>query len=418
MTATRHLMVDEYWNMTSAVQAEKLSKERLARLPGVPGFSFLAAAHGVFVFDKLARLVSESGVDLDAPASVPKVEGLIPLAWVCPEEAVCVWGVRPDGYVAKPMSGNTGWQITHETLGASVPTTFENAVVAHLALSKILLGEIIEGVGEFTCLGQPLKGLGHTLDELPSMPLTDLPGKPSSSLGWLAHCQWMPGHSLIEKDFFGRLLHATDTWGRRFGQLEEFVRDRMAAVSEFLKSVRIPRIEDQSWSLDQDEQDDAQAHLAYYPEVQTSLEIFWGLYDDYAHAQGFRRAIPYRCEGFLLYVLAHLGNPDTAPHDLQTKGTVIAFNLLNGLGLDEALAEANIVMRYHANLRAQCLYVDRVMSYLARTEKRKAEGQSFLKDVPVVSAGGKIASGTNLFDAARATYPVKYAVQSAGVIRI
>lgn len=417
MTAARHVMVDEFWMVASVVQTQKLSKERLGRLPGVPGFSFLATVHGVFVFDKLARLASDSGVDLDTAAAGAQVKALVPQAWVCQEEAVSVWEVRPDGYVAKPLNGNKGWQITHEALGASIPITFENAVVANLALAKMLAGEIIECVGDFTCLGQPLKGMGHTLDELPSMPLTDLPGRPSSSLGWLTHSQWMPGHSLIEKDFIDGLVHTTDTWGRRFGQLEEFVRDRMAAVSAFLSNVRIPRIEDQSWNLDQDEQDDAQAHLAYYPEVRTSLEIFWGLYDDYAHTRGFRRAIPYRCEGFLLYVLAHLGNPDTAPHDLEAKGTVIAFNLLKGLGLDEALAEANTVMRYHASLRAQCLYVDRVMSYLGRTAKRKADGQSFLKDVAVISAGGRIASAIDPFEAARAAYPVKYATQSTGVIR-
>lgn len=390
MITTKRVMVDE----GSLMLAQQYSLDRvrlnLRNIPGIPNASYLTSDTRVFVFEKLVRLVIDA--DLDLKNDVARVLDLAAMAWVCPEEAVRVWGATPVGYRIEACEKDRGWQIRHDAFSGVVPLTFLSMTEAQTALSKMLMGSTVGDGGNMVCTGQPLILAQDAMPDLGTMPNLPLPGlKATVQHGWLKHAAWLAGHSLIDRSVYDQTCEAERQWREVIGQLDAFVNANHSDLLAIISKQRLIFEGDLPYPLDSDDEAEAQEMAELYPElVGTSTAWLWHKASDFSSAQGWRSLIKMRDDRFISFLLGMVAVPCCSHYAAEQVGISVAYFLLQGDDLDGAGKRAKELYNYSSNLSARSMYIQRAMQHIKHDAERKSRCEAIRVSRPVREVGQQI----------------------------
>jgi len=390
MSSSKVVIVDEY----SLLLAEQNQKDRVRHVlratAGIPNAAYLVSKTRVFVFEKLVKLVMDSG--LDPAKETIGVLNLVPLAWVCPEEAVRQWAVQPVGYRLETIGQSKAWQIRHEAFGAIIPQSYLSIHSARTAMAQVLMGEAVSEGGNLDYAGQPLLMQPAQLPLLTEKPDLHLP----ATTGTPAHKasrrdKWSPGHSLIDQATFDETQALDISWRQQMGQFEEFVQANYVRLQGIVSTLSLHVDRDMPHPLDADEVKEAQTLVGMYPELKgLSPSWLWHKFGDFCETIGFRSMVLIHDDRFIAYLLGRIGAPECGQYAAEEVGLSVAYYLLQGCDLAKACQQAKVIHDYSVALSARTMYIQRVMAHLVHEQDRELRRKAIQAGRPIHEIGKEI----------------------------
>lgn len=389
-TTSRTVVIDEYSNLMAAQFQEGLLCQALRAIEGIPNADYVVSETRVFVFKKLVKLVKDAGLDASKDQAV--IVNLSAQAWVCPDEAVRVWGVLPAGYELQELDSQRGWQIFHEPFQAIVPRSFPTKQAAMGGIAQILMGQAVGEGGNLCCLGQPLTAQRSALPELPQMPeLPQLEITPTSRSRILSEDGWLPGHAMIERSTFEECLRIEEQWGDHLGKIDAYVQKHLEDLKGLISNQPALAHPPFPYMLDPDECDEARELEALYPELSNTPSAWlWHHYGDFCQTLGFRRVVVMRDDRFLLFALSKVEDSSCGHYAAEEIGNSIAYFMLKGLPPKLAGTQARTMRAFSIALKDRAQYIQRALRYLAAERDRFLSSQAMGLGRPVLKAGGPI----------------------------
>lgn len=408
--SSRTVIFDEYGHFMAAQFQEGYLSQALRAIEGIPNADYVVSGTRVFVFKKLVKLVKDAG--LDASKDQPGIVDLSAQAWVCPDEAVRVWGVLPAGYEIQELDSQKGWQIFHEPFQAIVPCSFPTKHAAMGAIAQILMGRAVGEGGNLCCLGQPLTASRSVLPELPQMPeLPQIEITATSRSRVLSDDGWLPGHAMIERSTYEECLRAEEQWGNHLGKIDAYVQKHLEELKGLISNQPALTHPPFPYMLDPDECDEAKELEALYPELsKTPSSWIWHHFGDFCQTLGFRRVVVMRDDRFLLFALGKLEDKSCGDYVAEEIGSSIAYFILNGAPPELASTQARAMRAFSAALKDRAQYIHRPMRYLEAERNRSLSSQAMDLGRPVLKAGKPITTLQDYLHNGR-----KYSVRTVAV---
>ena len=388
--SNRTVIFDEYGDYMAAQFQEGYLSQALRAIEGIPNADYVVSETRVFAFKKLVKLVKDAG--LDASNDQAGILDLSAQAWVCPDEAVRVWGVIPAGYEIQELDSNRGWRIFHEPFQAIVPCSFPTKHAATGAIAKILMGRAVGEGGNLCCLGQPLTASRSGLPELPQMPeLPQIEIAATTKSRVLSEDGWMPGHAMIERSTFEECLRTEEQWVNHLGKIDAYVQKHLEDLKGLMSNQPALAHPPFPYMLDPDECDEAKELGALYPELSsTPPSWIWHHFGDFCQTLGFRRLVVMRDDRFLLFALGKLEDKSCGDYVAEEIGSSIAYFILNGVSPELAGTQARAMRAFSAALKDRAQYIQRALRYLASERDRSLSSQAMGLGRPVLKAGKPI----------------------------
>lgn len=356
------------------------TRELLKRLSWMPKGDYEIKNEKIFVFEKLARLVT-TRIKSDHSQLEAVAMELFDKALVSPHEAASQWGIVPRPYriVEAP---NGGLMLFHAPFNARLPVLYASRVEAIPALAKILSGEIIHGRGGFTYKSQPMVLLSPVKpDSLPPNPLTHAAAackrKPAKTLKgrFLEGVEFIHGFDPVSYQDFCAIKEAEREWQR----INAVIAPNLAFTESLWERISEFKLE----SLNSSEYlllDHAGHRLSqlrgFYPELgMLNDSTLYNLFNIFQYSSKYNSTwSPYRDVYFAFYLLGRLIGGRHEHYMVMDVGKWVAHFFLNeGKDVHTALANARAAAAYENALMLLTLRISDAMSFLAKENERQIE---------------------------------------------
>lgn len=366
-------------------------RRALRAIDGVPDASYLVGDTGVFVFDKLLKLVEDSQNQSPATPLAELAISLIAQAVVPASEAVAVWGVVPEHYELA-TAGSGGFAIRHRHFHALLPGEFKNRDATYPALTNLLLGSTYGAGGDFTYKGQPLSHCAPLgVDHLPQRPKIDHgPATTQSQDPALDSVSFVEGFPPVSERVFNDVKNARHAWLTDCVHVTSYLQEHLHELWAQASSLGLEALNDRSNHVPDYAKEDASALRAFYPELDILTDgSLYALYDSYQEDCNYMAGwTAVRDDGFLYYLLSRMTGSGGQPADKESGGW-IAYALLRGQAMQEALSFGRAATWYDIALAKQAGQIADAMRYLQ------------LEQVRTERHGAPILTFTDMFSAAR-----------------
>lgn len=343
-------------------------RRELREVPGIPNASYLVSEGKVFVFEKLLQLVelNEQSTFIDGKLQSDAVLPLLNSSWVSPLEAVTAWNITPVPY--KVADG----QITHEPFNANIPSR-QTVMETAQALALLLVGDIVEGDGDFTFKGQPMTLIeGIEVTALPPRPDLTSPFDPDpSAVNYrrLTPHGYVAGFEPVSPALYEQAVEAEKTWTHDTAQAKAAAYKGTQALWAQIKTIPLGALNDTRDQMPDDDLENLQALVSLYPELElltpeTLYDLFSTFQRDCYYMNGWTAD---RDDGFLFFLLGRLTSPKAEGYKAREMGEIAAFLLLRGE--DWQVAEECTIAwgLYDAALTSLTHRVAKAMQFLERT---------------------------------------------------
>lgn len=367
-------------------------KEKLCKIEDIPNVTYLVKDGQVFVFDKLIHDVKERLEDMSTTPLADLVHRLLPLANVSPKDAVEAWGIVPEPYEMVPNASGE-LMIRHRPFNARLPDTFQTKYEVQEVFVHLLVGAIQPGSGDFSYRGQPMilcEPLDPTL--LPPRPVIQSGLEPVCYVyTTLDQVAYESGFEPISKTLFSQVQKLEVDWKDDSARSIQYADARVAEIWVQTADLQLELLNDQFHKVpDYGLQDFAELRLLYPELWMLSDDSFYTWFDLFQmECRNLNGWNPNRDDDFLFYLLGKVAASQFEGETAKEVGQWVAYALLYGNPLDDALAFG----------RAANLY-NNALGWLAH---RIADAMRFLRvdKNTTVRQGAAITTMMDLFQAGR-----------------
>ena len=387
--------------------ADTLS-DALRSVPDVPDAQYLARDGKVFVFSLLHDLVDAQGRGPDGQIDPKLVARLIPQAWVDPEHAVNSFGVAPSNSALVELEGAVA--ILHKPFDALLPVRYASKAEGNQALAKLLVGEVIEGKGDFSYRGQPMT-LRHpfSVSALPASPHLDaapqmeaMPASPKVIV------PYQPQFTAITRETYAALVEAHDRWVDSVARAHEHARTGSAHLWRHAKAVEVAQLNNPTDAVPPHATEEALQLRIIYPELPVLSD--GSLYAWFREYQFECVAIrgnwtPARDSDFLFFLLGRACLSRTVEGAAALRAGLFAgYALQLRAKVATALTFARQCMAYDVALQAMAQRAFRVMRFVA--EDQAADP---LRGPPITTTADRLRKARSAGLTGKATAPTRQA---------
>lgn len=357
--ATAQLFYDEF----SLLRSNDPLVVKLRQIEGVPNATYLVRGEQVFVFDKLVELVEAFGMRIDDPELPDLARQLVDAASVSPADAIALWKVLPAPYELKELtSGEIA--VLHKPFDAHLAEYFKSKEEAHPTLTKLLMGENVDCLGNFVYRGQALvlrEPLTLNLDRF-TMPAPVVPESADEKGLWcrLASVKWLPGFSPVSEFFFAKVKETEAAWRYACASMELVANRQRADAWARAEKLDLARLNTTDDAIPDNWREASEGLRECYPELGTlSDHTLWSMYDayqmEYWHMNSWE---PSRDEEFIFYLAGYLADPATARYSAVSTGKWFGYHWMLGNGLGEA-------RQFACSVRSNMDFLDNLVSRIS-----------------------------------------------------
>lgn len=351
-------------------------KRSLRDIEGVPNATYMVKDGRVFVFNRLVELVKERCSYITDQSLPTQALTLVPEATVSAKEAVVTWGIVPEPYEMVRQDGNS-LKIRHGAFNAWLPGTFQTKEEVLDAFASLLTGGIQAGEGIFTYRGQPML-LCDPLDTslLPPRPIMEYVEDPK---GWfysgLENVDYEPGFPPITKTLFDDVKARTTEWAKRISQASRHAQDHASDIWRRAAILKLETLDDPADEAPEYDKEDLAELRSLYPELSMlsdgSLYEWFDLYQmDCCFINGWTVN---RDDGFLFYLLGSVADINYKEDRAMKAGEWVAYALLRGDSLHEAISFAKSVSFYDSAIYRLAGRIADAMRFLADDNKKMGQ---------------------------------------------
>lgn len=340
---------------------------------GAPDATYLVRDGQVFVFKKLLNLLEQQA--LTALPSREVVADLVKRAWVPPLEAVAQWGVIPAPYAIVPDNGT--FVILHQPFNATIPGAFASTEAALSTLASLLVGSIENGPGDFLYKGQPLT-LCRILDPdaLPLRPTFDVV-EPEQGRRAFEMIPFEEGFSPVSKTLFEQGQQLELSWRQDNAGATQAMLDHGTGLKRVVSSLpfaslnRLTAINKMADMLSECDKGLANDLRAFYPELDVMTDAaLYTWFDSYQiDCCSTFDWTPSRDNAFLLYLAGKLIHLRVEGHGADQVGRMVAFALLRGDTMEDAVKFARNWCAYDTALGNLASRIGAAMDFLAKDRR-------------------------------------------------
>jgi hypothetical protein len=357
-----HIFVDEGWSLLQTINGNDSLRELLREIEGIPNAKYQVRGDRVFVFEKLVKLVDAVGMKNSAPDLPAIAKKLANESIVSPQDAVTRWSIVPAPYEFTEIAGG-GAVIRHVPFNANVPGQFESKEAAQSTLVSLLMGQIVDGDGEFEYRGQPLRLHGEPLNFdgfTMAPPVVSEIGKPRKMWCRLDRIEWRPGFFPVPESLFAKAREIEASWKQACASMEDVADQRAEEVWAAVDGLDLARLNDPEDTVPDYGLEQVDGLRSCYPElVMLSDGALWSTYDTYQEERWSMSSWdPNRDREFIFFLIGRLTDPRGQAYAATDLGQWTAYHWLLGNALNES-AEFAKQVRYH-NAEA-----DRIASRIA-----------------------------------------------------
>ncbi|MGS0567119.1 hypothetical protein [Xanthomonas oryzae] len=349
-------------------------QEDLIKIEGLPNVTYLVKDEQVFVLGKLVQLVEEhQKLESDLPLA-DLARSLIAEATVSAKEAVEKWDVVPEPYeIAKHPT--SGFMIRHRPFNALLPGVFKSKSDVQAAFANLLIGGIQAGNGNCAYRGQPMT-LCDPLDItlLPPRPVIQcLERRENLSYTALGHLAYEPGFGPISEALFDDVKELEAAWKNDSTQATRYAKEHVADIWTRAATLRLETLDDQTEVPEYGQEDFAELR-PLYPELSMlsdgSLYTWFDVYQcECLYINGWTAN---RDDDFLFYLLGKVAGRQHEQETAKEVGQWVAYALLRGDSLDDALAFGLAANLYDSAISRLARRISDVMRFI--TEDKKTTG--------------------------------------------
>lgn len=412
----KYLVMDEAASLLSGID-DRL-RDELRGIDGIPNATYLVTKGQVFVFDLLVRLVKQRKEREPQLALAEFARGLVSESMVSACDAVGVWGVVPEPFEVVEH-GPQRWLIRHRAFGARLPGRFHSKPELDQALARLLLGERVSGVGDFTYDGQPM-----TLQD-PFDPQL-LPVRPSIASGLepvgyapfsaLAGLQYVPGLEPLTMSLFTQIQLLDRSWGEEAAASAQHARQHAVDLWALSGALELDRLSDPESAAPEFEQEAVAELRQHYPELAALSDgsLYW-YFDDFqeecCYISGWFAG---RDDDFLMYLLGKVVDPLLKGDECLNAGRWMGSAALRGNGKQSAASIARVAHAYDLAIRTLARHVADATRFLASdTPRDRHQGRPIrtLGDLLRINrkVAGPVVGAQNLVDVPVASVSAPYA---------
>lgn len=336
---TSHLFFDEAAYFL--VKPNDDLRETLREVDGVPNASYQVRGDRVFVFEKLLRLVDAVGMKRENPEFSGIVRHLVDDACVTSREAVEQWRLIPEPYELEPLPGGY-LAIRHKPFNARVPGVFATTEATWPVLTRLLMGEVVPGEGQFEFNAQPLTLIEPlSLDGLTmAAPVVERAVVANSMWMNLERVEWRAGFAPVPQSLFLKAKETEVAWNHARASMEETAGERVADIWTQAHKLEFERLNGPGDTAMEDEREQVEGLRECYPELSMlSDATLWSMYDTFQLEcwQMGSWDDPVRDEQFVFFLIGCLGGSADLRYSASDRGRWVAYYLMHASPLDHAL---------------------------------------------------------------------------------
>lgn len=352
----KRLCLDEFHTITQPHRQSEAIIERLRDIPDIPQVRYQVIADKVFVFDKLIYLIKNDAIPLEAINS-NTVAPFLAKAWVTPYEAVTEWKIIPIPYTIREAPSHL-WEIRHTAFNASMPILFESKTAVDQALALLLVGDTINGAGDFCFEGQPLK-LVQPLSphKLPPRPIiSGNEGSHHSRFPILSTIEFRTEFPPINEKDFQELQQLELLWANSLEHIDDVLYRTPDQVVWNLWPAQITEEQLLNAAVDipADKLNAVELLRKMYPQLhQLTDRALYTLYDNYQDSHDFHSwKEPTVDKDFLFYLLGQSQHDSAELTHVGTRfsGRLQLFALLQGKNYSAAVTFMKTCSLYHRTI--------------------------------------------------------------------
>ncbi|MBB5546622.1 hypothetical protein [Paraburkholderia fungorum] len=325
-------------------QKDDSLREALRVIDGIPNAKYQVRDGQVFVFERLIRLVEAVGVKYDNPDFADIALKLVGEAMVSPEDAVGQWEIVPAPYESEEVADG-GVVIRHVPFDARLPGAFSSREAAQPALVKLLMGEVVTGIGEFEYRGQPMVlreplNLVDSGDLMIEPPTVQPESDPAGLYLRLKRTEWRPGFAPIPESLFLKARDAELAWKQACASMDAIAVNLVSDIWADADKLDLGRLNTLHGLLDHEYRDQAEGLRSCYPELaMLSDDTLWSMFDTYQReCWSMRSWDPSRDEEFIFFLIGRLADTvGKASYAWLSLGKWVAYHWTRGNALDDAM---------------------------------------------------------------------------------
>lgn len=355
-------------------------KKKLREVEGIPKADYVVENERVFVFNVLVERVRELSSQSPLSRTIDEIaQQALPNAWVSPIEALSRWGIVPVPYEKVESQGQLA--ILHKPFNALLPNRYAEEGDRDRDLAKLLLGQIVEGEGDFVFAGQPMnlrqslnpnllppRPVFEELDELERFEI-------EPSFTYLSRLTYEPGFDPLSKDWFDCIKNLKYEWISFNDRIKPLICSNLQLIWS-----RTEEIDWTQWNelvTEEEVREDLTKLRMSFPELNAMPDgALYGLFDKYQlDCWNFKRWSVYREEGFFFFLLGQLSvSRSTDGKEAFDAGEFVGYELLRGQSLSESIEAGKAWLVYDKAIDSLAHKVSEIIEFLCnRPDVRKGK---------------------------------------------